>query len=167
VSFAAAGGVTPDTLLAASPFVGWRARASGARLEPAVRVALVRAGTAGRTVPGGAAAFTWTVGRLDGCATAWPHEVVRVAACARVEAGILEADGADAPSPQQRTRPWLAAGPLLRAEWTFAATLFLEAELGATLRVLDDRFFFIPDATAYKVPLLGAGGGAGLGARFL
>jgi len=111
---ALATGVTPQTLLGVSPFFGWRATGR-ARIEPSVRLSFVRAASGTLQVTGGAAAFTWTVGRLDGCAGTAPSLSVRLLACARVEGGVLEATGSQVPAPQQRTRAWFAAGPVARA----------------------------------------------------
>jgi hypothetical protein len=160
-------GVAPNALLGAAPYVGWHAKSAGA-LDPSIRLAFMRAGSGKLVVPsGGSAAFTWTVGRVDACPVAWPRGVLRATACARVETGALEVAGADIVAAQTRLRPWMAAGPLARVEWSLVWALFLDAEIGALFRVTDDRFVFRPSTLVFEVPLVGVSAGLGLGAHFL
>jgi hypothetical protein len=72
----------------------------------------------------------------------------------------------DVPAPETRVRPWFAAGALARAEWSFLAPLFVDAELGLRARVTDDRFYFAPDTTVYRVPVFASTEGVGVGAHF-
>jgi hypothetical protein len=164
--FAAATGVTPQTLTGVSPSLGWRAGGASI-LAPSVTAAFLRASSGTLPVTGGAAAFTWTVGRLDGCPLSWPPGAARLLACVRLEAGLLEAAGSEVPSPQSRSRAWFAAGPLARAEWELLAPLFVEAQAAAMVHVTADHFLFLPDTTVYQVPLVGLEASAGLGAHFL
>src|SRR4029077_11156103 len=86
VDVAPASDVEPRIVVAGSPYVGWRA--TGARLfAPSLRLAFILAGTGTIPLMGGTAAFTWTVGRLDGCPMAWPRGALRVAEGIRLEAG--------------------------------------------------------------------------------
>ncbi|MGH7735391.1 MAG: hypothetical protein ACREOE_17290, partial [Gemmatimonadales bacterium] len=161
-------GVAPDTLVAASPFVGWTPH-TRASVAPYLRAAFVRAGSGGVETPAGSVAFTWTVVRLDSCVTAWPlgrPPALRATACGRVEGGLLEASAAVARG-LDLTRSWLAAGPVLRFEWLLLAPLFVGVEGAAMFHVTADRFFVLPDVTAYTVPYTGFEGAAGLGVHFL
>jgi hypothetical protein len=153
-------GTAPSTLVGASPHVGWRS--SGATVGLSVRLGFLHA-----TTQDGSAAFAWTVGRADGCSTLWPTRPARLSACARIETGALDATGLDVVAPRSQSRAWLSAGPLLRAEWTFAAPMFVEADFAAMFHVTADRFYFLPDTTVYQVPLVGLGGSAGVGVTFL
>jgi hypothetical protein len=164
---ALAADVVPRLLVAGSPYIGWRA--TGERLlAPSFRLAFVRAGTGTVPLAGGTATFTWTVGRLDGCPTAWPHGPVRVNECVRVEAGTLEvAAGMDVPAPLTALRPWVSVGPLARAEWAFFPPVFVDLEGGALVRLTQDRFSFFPGMkTGFLVPSVGAIAGVGVGALF-
>jgi hypothetical protein len=165
VDVVASTGVAPNALLAGSPYLGWRGRVSGA-LEPSGRASFVRAGGVSG-IAGGEAAFTWTVGRFDACPVALHWESIGATACARLEGGALEVAGRDVAAPQTRTRAWFAAGPLARAEWSLLKPLYVDAELGALFRATDDRFFFLPDTTVYRVPVVGLTVAAGLGSHFL
>ena len=156
--FVAVTDVTPQVLLAGSPYVGWRAPAVG-WFEPSFRLAFVRAGTPALDVPGGTAAFTWTVGRADACPIALPRGVVRVVECVRLEAGSLQVE--------QALRPWVAVGPVVRAGWSFLSWAFVEGEAGVLVHVTQDRFYFTGQPTAYEVHLLGGTVGVGVGVHFL
>jgi len=158
-------GAAPTTLLGVSPVVAGKwpigSMAIGAHLG------FVHARTGEVSVPGGAAAFTWNVGQLDGCLTPWPAARARLSACARVQGGVLDASGLAIPSPKSESRAWLATGPLLRAEWSIVGPLFVDANLGMMFHVMVDRFYFLPDTTAYRVPLVGLDGAIGAGVTFL
>lgn len=159
-------GVTPDALVSASPYIGWRAARS--TWDASLRLSFVRSQSGLVDIGGvGQATFTWTVGRLDTCAAPWPRWVVGISACARVEAGAFEATGADIAAPQTKLRGWFAAGPLARLEWSFALDFFFDADLGLLFRATNDRFIFLPEVTVDQVPVVGVVTGAGLGVRFL
>src|SRR6185436_7158828 len=102
-------------------------------------------------VPGGTADFTWTAGQVDGCAVFFPSRPARLAGCLHVEAGTLGVRGLQMPAPRDQTRPWLGVGPLLRGEWAFLSPMFLEADLGLVAHATTDRFYLLPDTTAYQV----------------
>jgi hypothetical protein len=164
--FAVATDVSPQTLLGVSPSLGWRSgRAS--LLAPSVSAAFLRATSGTLTVPGGAAAFTWTVGRVDGCLVSWPPGAARLLGCLRVEAGLLEAAGSEVASPQTRQRGWFALGPLARGEWELLSPLFVAAQAAVMVHVTADHFYFIPNTTVYDVPVVGLEASVGVGVHFL
>ena len=159
-------GVAPSTLFAASPYVGWRSGADGI-LDPAIRLALVHATYGGQPAPTGSADFAWTAGRLDLCPARWTWSSLALTACARVEGGVLTLTPHDVGLPERAVRPWFAAGLVARAEWWILRPLFLDVDVDVLLHATDDRFYFVPDTTLYRVPVVGASGGLGLGAHFL
>jgi len=159
--FAMASGVAPGALMNVSPFIGWRSPSSAA-LAPAFRLSLLRANETA-DVPGGSAWFLWTVGRLDSCILSWPPERVRFQACARIEAGTLQAYGPNG----ETTRGWFSAGPVVRAEWFLISPLFVEVEGAAMVHVTGNEFTFAPGVIAYEVPLVGFETSAGVGVHFL
>jgi hypothetical protein len=168
VDIAIAMAVSPQTLVAPSPYFGWRWPGGHGVLEPGFRLAFVYATSGEVEAAGGAAQFTWTVGRVDGCVLSWPPPgPAHVLACARLEAGALTGDGSIVPGALSRTRGWLAAGPLLRAEWAPVGTLFFDADIAPMFHVTDDRFYFAPNATVYTVPVSGLEAAVGLGVHFL
>jgi len=164
---AVATGVSPDALFGVSPAVGWRS-SSKTLLAPEVRLAFLRAASGTIVASPGEASFTWTVGRADVCLLSLPPGPARVQACARIEAGALEAAGSHIADAHDRMLGWFAAGPLARAEWDLLAPLFVEAEVAAMVHATTDSFYFVPYTTSfYQVPLLGLDASAGLGVHFL
>jgi hypothetical protein len=166
---AAATGIAPGTLVAFSPRLGWRLPGSSI-VAPSFDVSFARASTGTLSVPEGEASFAWTVGRADACILGWPPaSAARLAACARLEGGQLRAAGlgSQVTDPQAHDRPWLAAGPLLRAEWALLRPLFLTADAASMVHVTDDRFYFVQQTTVRAVPLLGLEASLGLGVHFL
>ena len=159
-------GVTPNPLMSGSPYLGWRSNAGGF-FAPSVRLALAYATAGTDPSPVGSAHFAWTVGRLDVCPTDWVRSRFLVTTCARLESGVLAVSAHDVGAPETRVRPWFAAGVLARAEWSFLPPVFLDADIDLLVRATNDRFYFLPDTTVYRVPVLGASGGIGLGAHFL
>lgn len=137
-------------------------------LGPSVRVSFFRAGTGALARGGADAAFTWTVGRVDLCPLTFGGAVLRVATCARLEAGGLEVAASNITPAGNVLRPWFAAGPDARGEWSFYRWAFVDADLSALFRATDDRFYFDPkNTTVYQVPLVGVGASLGLGVHFL
>ena len=162
-----ASGVSPVVLVGASPYVGWGLPARGV-LAFELRAAWLRAASFGVETPAGVASFTWTVGRLDACgtveATRRPHPL-RGRLCARAEGGALDVR-VSVPGGIDRTQGWLAAGAVLGASWEVISPLRLEIDGAAMVRATADRFYILPDVTAYTVPYLGLEASAGLGAHF-
>jgi len=167
VSAEIASGVSPVVLVGASPHVGWGLHARGV-LAFELRGAWLRAASGSIETPAGAASFTWTVGRLDACgtveATRRPHPLSG-RLCARAEGGALDVR-ISAPGGIDRTRGWFAAGAVLGASWEVLSPLRLEIDGAAMVRATADRFYVLPDVTAYTVPYLGLEASAGLGAHF-
>jgi hypothetical protein len=162
-------GASPNVLASVSPFVGLRTRTRSV-FEPSARLAFFRAGTPPLAAAGADAAFTWTVGRVDLCPFDLGRSAIQVATCVRAEAGELDVAASHITPALTKRRVWFAAGPLVRAEWSFYRWGFLDLELGALFRVTNDRFYFVPDSpssTVYQVPLVGVSAGTGLGVRFL
>jgi hypothetical protein len=163
---AVSSGTVPNALVAVTPFVGWQF-ASADVVAFSARLALSRGATDTVSAPSGSAAFSWTVGQLDGCAIAWPRSVLRLTACVRVEGGALDAAGLEIAAPKSQARGWLAAGLVAGGRWSLAGPMFLEAQFAAMVHAFADRFYFLPDTTVYQVPRFGLCGSAGVGVYFL
>jgi hypothetical protein len=151
-------------LIGPAPFLAWQS--SGVSVAGHVGFSVVRARSGTVDLPGGSASFTWTVGHVDGCAAFLPGAAARLFACARIEVGELEAEGVSVAAPQTPSRAWFAAGPLFRTEWSVASPLFVDLDFAAMVRAVSFRFYFLPDTTAYRVPVLGLYGSAGVGVYF-
>jgi len=167
VDLAVASGVAPAMLVGASPSLEWR---SGARslVAAALRLAFVRTSSGTLDAGGGAASFTWTVGRLDGCGLDWsPAASLHLFGCARVEAGVVDVVGSGIVGAHGSTRGWFAAGPLMRVEWAVLPPIYLDADVAPMFRATADRFYFRPDNTIYEVPYAGLDASVGIGVHFL
>jgi hypothetical protein len=160
-------GVAPKTLISASAIAGWRS-VSAPPWNPSVRAAFLRAETGMIDVPGGVADFTWTVGRVDGCAMIVASRHIRLGPCARVEAGALDVRGGGVGGQAQHSL-WIAAGPIARLESEFLGSLFLEFAIGPTFHSYADSFYFRPErpSNTYTVPMDGLDAEVGLAVHFL
>jgi hypothetical protein len=164
---AIAGGVVPAAIVGVSPHVGW-VSSRAATVVPSARLAFLRAGTGILDVPGGSAIFEWTVAMLDACAThRSSNDSTRISACARVEGGTIDTSGIGIAAPRAQSSAWIAAGALLRGEWAIVQPMFVEGALAAMAHPIVHRFYFLPDTTAYQVPVLGWSGSVGVGVHFL
>jgi hypothetical protein len=165
--FAIAVAVAPQTLFAASPFLGVRALRSKL-FDLDVRASFFRVDSGSIRFLKGTADFTFTVGRIDGCVLFRLGHGVGVGPCARVETGALDVVGmvAGAVSVAQDT-PWLAAGGTGRIEWVLVGSFMLDVDAGVTARMIQDSFYFASDRkNLYTVPVAGFEGALGMGARF-
>ena len=162
--FSVATGPAPDALWALSPYVGWRRPVEGF-FAPSVRASFVRASMGAIPVLGGAAAFTWTAGRVDGCGPTVTTGPASLLGCVRVEVGSLEVTGSGVPTGATSAPGWVAGGALARAE-ILLPVVFVDAEIAAMAHVTDDRFYFHPGVTAYQVPFLGIEASGGMGVHF-
>jgi hypothetical protein len=167
--FALATDVTPHPLFSVAPYVGYRSTrpALFGLFAPSVRLSFARAVTGAIAAGQGAADFTWTVGRLDGCAILSPDQALRIGACVRVEAGVLEVSGQQVFPVQTQRSAWLAPGVLARLEWSFFGPFFVDASGGSSFRIFLNRFVFLPDTSVYEVPPVGFFAEAGFGVHFL
>jgi hypothetical protein len=159
------GGVTPRVLVSAPVFVEI-ADGRDALFAPALRLRFEHAGSGTVHEAGGGALFTWTTASADACPLAWSPARVRLLPCARVEAGALHASGVDLKVSRSDTRLWFAVGAVARAQLRITGPLFAELEVGAFLPIVRDRFFFEPDSTLFRAPIVGWSGAAGLGVAF-
>jgi hypothetical protein len=139
---------------------------TGVAAAPAVRLGFVRAASPTVSAGVGAARFTWTVGRLEGCPVRAALGAWEAMPCVRFDGGVLEATGADVDVPSAASRPWLAVGGVARVRWRPGA-FFLEVDGGVSAALTRDHFYFDqPPTTIYDVPGAGAQGDVAAGARF-
>jgi hypothetical protein len=164
---ALATGVAPSALFAAAPYIGVRALRAPI-VDVSVRASFVRADSGSTSVLNGQADFTWTVGRLDGCALFQVGGRLGIGPCARVEAGALDVVGSGAGvTSQTQDTGWFAAGGTVGIEWPVFGALLLEGDAGVMGRFIQDSFYFRPDrADAYHVAAAGFDAALGIGALF-
>ena len=160
-------GAVPAGLQVSLPlFVELAAEAPTAgRWTPSVRAGFERGFGGSVAISEGAAQFTWTIGRVDACAS-WPAtQTIHVGPCLGVEVGEIEAVGTIA-HPRSASPPWVAAGAVVRGRWAVDRSVFLELEGGAVFPLLRYTFDFDPQTLLYDVPPVGAKASAGLGVYF-
>jgi len=165
VSLAALAGVFDEPVLAVRPFVelvregrsawGYALRLSAARFQSSV------------SRPEGTGEFSLYSGRIEGCPAHFrAFTLIWISACLIVEAGLLEARGADVTPRQSVARGWLAAGETTRIELRLLEILALEASGEVFFPIVRDRFFVGNDATVHQTPAVGGGAAIGLGVLF-
>jgi hypothetical protein len=140
---------------------------SGALPSPSFRLAFQRASSGAVDVGGPTATFTWTLAIAEACPHRWDVGSLSLSPCARVEAGTLEATGANVVPAHDDTHPWVALGAVAKAEWTFARPMFLDFETGIRFPLYRTTYFFEPDNPAFQLPVVGGVASLGLGVRFL
>ena len=92
--------------------------------------------------------------------------LIWISACLIVEAGWIEARGADVTPQKAVTRGWLTAGETTRLELRLFEILSLEASGEVFFPIVRDRFFVGNDATVHQTPAVGGGASIGLAVLF-
>jgi hypothetical protein len=182
------GGAAPGAVPAVAAYIELLRDAPGA-FEPSVRLGGEISATwttsvmgpdtfvprSGLVLPGstvGETTFQKLAARLDACplrwlaARPWANDALSAQACARFEAGQLEAHARGFPNAKDARRLWAAAAPLLRLRWIFPA-VFFEVEGGVVFPFARERFFMEPSTLVFEVPAVTGTLGLGFGALFL
>jgi len=138
-----AGGVTPGAALTAAleGRVGWPRRwhlGLGGLF-----------GTGSTAMAEGSAHFTWLAGRASAC-WQWLDRAVASDLCGHVEIGALLVRATEVVRAQERARLWAAPGAHVGVRWPRSSSLFAELELGASVPLVRDRFYFDPDVTVHR-----------------
>jgi hypothetical protein len=111
----------------------------------------------------GNAELSWFAGRLTACPVGWPKsDRLTLRGCAFAEAGALRGDGSDTQNPRGSTAFWLAAGPSTEIELGVTRLLALAVEAGITVPAFHDKFVFVPEEVAHRVPPVGGWLAAGV-----
>jgi hypothetical protein len=110
--------------------------------------------------------------RLDACplrAVAmrpWSPAPIEAWACARLDAGVLDAIASNLPGATNMQRAWMAAGSLVHVRWV-VRRFFVDLEGGIVVPLLRERFYVEPSTGVYQVPTVTGAGGLALGVYFL
>lgn len=157
----------PSTLVGFRGFLDVR-RVGPTSWQPSARLSFVTTNGAEVATSLGTARISWTSGRADACLFRVPaRSAFGVEPCAFFELGALRGSGSNTEDPANQTPVWAAPGALLRASGVLFERLILEAEGGAGAPLVRDRFFFGPDATAFRVQSVTGSFAVGVGVRFL
>ncbi len=152
-------------------FGGGVEAASRARsvLAPALRLSVHYALSAQFRTRDGTARFDRIAGRLGACPLRIDGPAsLAVRPCVDVEVGDLRASGAETKDPAVVHLLWAALGVGVLGEIEPFRRFSLGVEVGATLPLARDRFYFDPDGlTAHHVDPVGFRGALFVGAHFL
>lgn len=85
--------------------------------------------------------------------------------CATFDAGSLRGRGYDAIEPQTQNSFWYGPGLSLGLGTSLFDMVSIGVEFGALAPLARDRFYFAPDLTAHRVPVMAGYVGLGLGLR--
>ena len=158
-----ASGVTPLVLLAA-PLSFEIVHETTSWFSPAARLRFAISGAGARTAPGIGADFLWVTGALDLCPIALEIGHFRAQPCGRLEIGARNASPVGVAPSMTALRPAASLGPVLDLRWSFGPIFFADLEGGAVFSLVSDHYFFEPDLEVFRVPIVGARVGAGMGA---
>jgi hypothetical protein len=135
------------------------------RWTPSVRLGFERGFGASAQVPEGGAEFTWTTGRLDGCASFSAAPALALGPCLGFDVGDLQGVGQIA-HPRDQSRVWFAVEGLARGRLKVGSPVFVEVEAGAVVPLARYTFIFDPGTYIYVVPAIGAKASTGIGLYF-
>jgi hypothetical protein len=153
-------GVAPNVLFT-FPIAIELSRVTPSILSPAARLRFSISATSTGTA-GVGADFVWGVGSLDLCPLAWSPRVFRLQACARLEIGAEAVSGKGVMPVRSSLRPFVGVGPIVDLRWSIGR-VFLDAEGGAIVALLQDHYFIEPNVEIFRVPVIGARAGLGFG----
>jgi hypothetical protein len=159
------GGLAPDPTISLSAFIQLRSPGGSGLWRPTFRAGAARGWSDANGVRGSSgASFGWTVGTIEVCPARWsPLASIDVSPCLRAEAGVLEGEGRDIEPARSEKRTWLGADLSGRLTVRVAGPLFAELEGGARSPLLRTRYYFQPDTTVFRPPMVAAFAGAGIG----
>lgn len=161
----ALGGVAPDPVLLARPFVQVAHQdrtAFGNTLRLSAAYAHARV-----TGPEGAGVFSLWAARLEPCPLRlFPTRGFGVSACVPLEIGRLTASGSGVTPSERIARPWLSVAGAARVEWQVFEMLVLEAAAELSFPLVRDRFFVGEASTLHRAPVVAGAGSVGIGVRF-
>jgi hypothetical protein len=114
----------------------------------------------------GTAEITLTDIRFEPCLDAWSPATLRVRACGIVEGGVLSGQGTNTTDPRSEDRTFLELGLGLRPTWIVRDQMTVGLLVGGAVPLSRYRFYFAPDATAYRLAPWSGFGEVSVGVRF-
>ncbi len=153
-------GASPDPLFAVPVFFE-ATRAVGEHVGLGAGIRFERTGETS-LVSGSGADFTWTVGALNLCVVLRAGRI-RFDTCVRSHAGAIDAHGEGVVMTRSATRPWVDVGVALAIRFRIAGPVFVEAQGGIGVPLVQDRFFLEPNDTVFQASFLTGHVGGGLG----
>jgi hypothetical protein len=165
----AAWGTAPDVVAGVPAFVdlGRTGSSPASPWSPSLRAGFLYANSGDQTVTGGEVRLVQTLGMLDLCPVRLSVWNLRMIPCAHGEGGGVGASGQGITPARSQTRPWLAVGALGRVRYVAISPFFIELYGGLDVQLQRDRFFFEPDNTVFRVPVVSGFATAAVGATIL
>ncbi len=114
----------------------------------------------------GAVQFTWASARASACWTPFERRGFEGDACGHFEVGGLRARGMEIVNAAESDRLWLAAGVFAGLRHDMTSGIFGELQLGASLPVVRDRFYFQPNVLIHQASPVTTWLTVGAGYRF-
>jgi hypothetical protein len=154
----------PGLPVGGGPFIEVRRDGTGP-LAPALRLALLAAGSGTEETNRGRVELTLHLVRLTACPVRLPSaSVFALRPCALLESGRLSGSGAGTDDPDSADVAWWGAGSALRGEARLRSWFTVELEAGAVFPLIRDRFVFGPEPArvGYAVPAVAGTFSAGL-----
>jgi hypothetical protein len=148
------GGTLPSAAPDASAFVALRK--DEGLLAPSFRLSFAGTATQQLEVAPGTASFRYLGGRAEGCPVRIGTSELGFRPCAGFEVGSVAASADGVSNAQTTSRPWYAATVAARVEWEVVRKVFVEGSADMIANLREDRFYFGPDMTLYRQPLIGA-----------
>ncbi|MEO7033092.1 MAG: hypothetical protein ABI548_04570 [Polyangiaceae bacterium] len=155
-SMGLAGGIAPSPSLSEGLFLELR-RGRDTGFSPHVRLAGVHA-HGSTTARAGSADFDLLGLRVASC----PYQIrvgVVLSGCVSFDWGRLRGTGSHTLAAQSRSADWLGPGGFVDAGLQVLPWMHVQLELGALLPLARDRFYFGPNETVHRIPLLAGCGG--------
>ena len=140
------------------------ARGGTGLFAPALRIGFEYASSGTAGVTGGRMQMSRSLGVVEACPLAVRAGALRLAPCARIEAGGVDASGVDVTPSRSALRPWVAPGLLGRVRYVLPPRFFVELSGGVVAPLVRDHFYFDPsDTTAFRPPVVSGFAGGALG----
>jgi hypothetical protein len=134
-------------------------------IAPSVRlVAFAGRGSLGS--PAGSASLWFAGGRLELCPLRFGGTTLVVRLCAGGELGAVHAQGEVPFGPRAFIVPWVSAEATMRIQWFATKAFFVELGGGPVLPLDRTRYYFEPDTTVYRSPVVTVRMAMGLGWQF-
>ena len=123
-------------------------------LAPSLRMSLLVAQAAREKTSAGDARFRLMLARAHGCVWRFTTSPLELRPCLVLEGGALFGRGINARNQRRQTMPWLGVGIGALGRMELSGPLALDADVGARLLTVRDRFAFGDSIEAHQVPVI-------------
>jgi hypothetical protein len=132
---------------------------------PSARLSVGRGFTWSEDTASGTADLTLTEVRFEPCLDAWSSARFRGRACGVLDVGVLSGEGKNTIDARREIRGAIELGVGVRPTWLVSDRIALGVLLATSWPLARYRFYFAPDATAYRLAPWSAVGEFDVGVR--